>query len=570
MMRTRSMKNAGTAAISFLCMFVWLSSLAFAMPPNPERYNEETKKGSSLPYYLENRTKLMEQGIDFPRKVASAAAQSINGTFNALAILIKFSDKNSSAEASKFDTLIFVDRQGTVRNYYKEISYGQLDIVTVNLPSTTGWTSAPQTYAYYCNGQNGMGSYPQNSQKLCEDIVDLVNPLVDFSNYDNDLDGFVDALILVHTGPGAEVTWSDNDIWSHKWGIVPRSKDGVYISEYCIQPEYWYTPGDITCGVFCHELGHILGLPDLYDTDTPRDSYGIGKWSLMAYGSWNGPAGRGDYPAHPDAWSRIRLGFTSAINVVANNNNALIAGVEGGGDIYRLWSGGGLGDEYFLTETRQKTGYDSYLPASGLLIWHIDETQSGNDNQWYPGHEADGHYRVALEQADGLFELEKNSSSGNSGDPFPGSGAYTSFSPASLPSTNSYAGENTQVAVSNISPSAAIMTATLQVSLASAVDDEKIVLLPERTVLRQNHPNPFNPSTRIRFDLARGTEVTMTIFNILGNPIRELLKGRYPAGSTEITWDGTDQAGRPVPSGIYFYELVTEVGRETRKMTLIK
>ncbi|MCX6829122.1 MAG: M6 family metalloprotease domain-containing protein [candidate division Zixibacteria bacterium] len=569
-MKTLSRNIHRTAVISFLGMFVWLGSLAFAMPPNPERYNEETKKGSPLPYYLENRMKLMEQGIDSPRKVASPIAQSAKGTFNALAILLKFADKNSSVEASAFDTLIFIDRQSTVRNYYKEISYGQLDIVTVNLPSTIGWTSAPQTYAYYCNGQNGMGAYPQNSQKLCEDIVDLVNPLVDFSNYDNDLDGFVDALILVHTGPGAEVTWSDNDIWSHKWGIVPRSKDGVYINEYCIQPEYWYTPGDITCGVFCHELGHILGLPDLYDTDTPRDSYGIGKWSLMAYGSWNGPTGRGDYPAHPDAWSRIRFGFASATNVVANINNAFIPGVEGGGDIYRLWSGGSLADEYFLIENRQKTGYDSYLPSSGLLIWHIDETRPGNDKQWYPGYEANGHYRVALEQSDGLFEMEKNSSSGNAGDPFPGSGAHTSFSSTTLPSTNSYAGANSIVAVSDISPSAALMTASLQVSLASAVDDERTDLLPERTVLRQNHPNPFNPSTRIRFDLARGTEVTMTIFNILGNPIRELLKGRYPAGSTEITWDGTDEAGRPVPSGIYFYELVTEVGRETRKMTLIK
>ncbi len=291
-MKTLSMNINRTAAISFLGMFVWLGSLAFAMPPNPDRYDEETKKGSPLPYYLENRMTLMEQGIDSPRKAAAPIAQSAKGSFNALAILIKFADKNSSVVASAFDTLIFVDRQCTVRNYYKEISYGQLDIVTVNLPSTIGWTSAPQTYAYYCNGQNGMGAYPQNSQKLCEDIVDLVNPLVDFSNYDNDLDGFVDALILVHTGPGAEVSWSDNDIWSHKWGIVPRSKDGVYINEYCIQPEYWYTPGDITCGVFCHELGHVLGLPDLYDTDVPRDSYGIGKWSLMAYGSWNGPTGR--------------------------------------------------------------------------------------------------------------------------------------------------------------------------------------------------------------------------------------------------------------------------------------
>jgi immune inhibitor A len=136
---------------------------------------------------------------------------------------------------------------------------------------------------------------------LTEDVVYLADPYVDFSQYDNDNDGYVDALFVIHAGPGAEHTGDPNDIWSHQWNTgYPPYVDGVYVTTYSMEPEYWSSPGDMTIGVYCHELGHVFGLPDLYDYGF--DSQGVGRWSLMAVGSWNGPMGSS--PAHPDAWSR--------------------------------------------------------------------------------------------------------------------------------------------------------------------------------------------------------------------------------------------------------------------------
>ncbi len=74
------------------------------------------------------------------------------------------------------------------------------------------------------------------------------------------------------------------------------------------------------------------------------------------------------------------------------------------------------GTEYFLVENRQKTGYDTYLPGNGLCIYHIDNSVNNNNNEWYPGHTSSGHYHVALEQADGLWNLEHNNGRGDAGD----------------------------------------------------------------------------------------------------------------------------------------------------------
>ncbi|MEW5923869.1 MAG: M6 family metalloprotease domain-containing protein [Candidatus Zixiibacteriota bacterium] len=553
---------------------IGLATTAAAMPPNPETLQQHLDQGKPLPYYLENRPELLDRGIDTPSKFFPTAKSNVTGSFKALAILIKFSDKPESVVPAEFDTLLFVNRQGTVRHYYNEVSGNQLDIVTVNLPSSVGWTMAPQTYDYYCNDQNGTGEYPQNSQKLCEDVTALVNPVVNFSDYDNDGDNYVDAVILIHTGPGAEFTHTSTDIWSHKWSVwPPKLLDGVYVFDYSIQPEYWSIPGDITCGVFCHELGHVFGLPDLYDTD--YSSRGVGKWSLMSYGSWCGPTGLGDYPSWLDAWSRIYLGFESAVNVSSNINGAAIESVESGGNIYRLWSSGAMGNEYFLVENRQKTGYDTYLPGSGLLIWHVDATVlstiNPNDDEWYPGYTSSGHYGVALEQADGQFHQEKYINSGDTGDPFPGTSAKTTFSPMSTPNSLSYAGENTYVVVDNISSSSSVMTADLQVSFASDVEETNDDILPDKIRIGQNYPNPFNPVTTIRLQTAVSGQTTVVVYDILGRRIVELLDSYLPAGIiADLTWDGHDQEGNEVASGVYFYEVVTEQERNVGKMTLIR
>ena len=340
-----------------------------------------------------------------------------------------------------------------MRDYYNKVSYGNLDVITVNLPSAIGWITAPQTYSYYVNGQNGTGDYPHNSQKLVEDIVNLVNPQIDFSQYDNDGDGYVDALFIIHSGRGAEYTGNDNDIWSHAWSTSsPINLDGVNVYRYSIEPEYWVNPGDMTCGVFAHEMGHAaFGLPDLYDTD--YSSAGLGNWSLMASGSWNGPGGLGGSPSFPDAWSHSQMGYETPTIVSANIIGQTINNIENSSEAYLLQNNL-CGTEYFLVENRQRIGYDTYLPGNGLCIYHIDNSANNNNHEWYPGNTSSGHYHVALEQADGLWNLEHNSNRGDAGDPFPGSTNNISFDNSSIPDSKNYDLNETDIAVSNILSSA--------------------------------------------------------------------------------------------------------------------
>jgi hypothetical protein len=95
-------------------------------------------------------------------------------------------------------------------------------------------------------------------------------------------------------------------------------------------------------------------------------------------------------------------------------------------------------------------------------------------------------------------------------------------------------------------------------------------VLPATAVLAQNYPNPFNPATIIRFHLSERQKVRLVIFDITGQRVRTLLEGEIAAGEQTISWDGRDQQGRPVASGIYFYELAAGNKFERRKMTLIR
>ena len=118
-------------------------------------------------------------------------------------------------------------------------------------------------------------------------------------------------------------------------------------------------------GVWCHEFGHELGLPDYYDTD--GSSEGVGNWAVMAAGSWGN---NGETPVYFSAYSRYWLGWDEPITVEDDVTNLVIEPVSEGGNIYKLpipgnWSNS---EQYFLLENRQQTRYDTYLPGEGLLL----------------------------------------------------------------------------------------------------------------------------------------------------------------------------------------------------------
>lgn len=549
-------------------------------PPHPGLILRAAAGDTRLPYYLTHYEELKAKGVNSPSTRHLQAAKSthsghamapgIVGQFRALAILVDFEDNQAAVDGEFFDSLVFGSVGGTVSEYYREVSYDKVQLISVDLPSEIGWQRAPMTYDYYVNNRNGTGTYPQNTQKLVEDIIDMVDPLVDFSDYDNDGDGEVDGLMIIHAGRGAEYGGGSDVIWSHKWSISPRYRDGVYLSSYTIQPEFLSSPGDQTIGVIAHELGHVFGVPDLYDTD--YSSNGVGKWGLMSFGSWLGPQNRGGSPAHLCAWCKMELGWLIPVEVTEDVVSQTIENVEQNNTAFKLWTSGSPGNEYFLIVNRQRIGFDSYLPNTGLLIWHIDENKNSNSGEWYPGLATSSHYLVALEQADGLYELERKNDHGDAGDPFPGTFSKTSFNSATIPSTDAYSGTESPISVENISVINGIAYADLIAGYSNddSPDDGDNEPLPVRPTLAQNYPNPFNPTTTISFSTAVAAHAVVEVYNSLGQRVAKVLDSKVPVGVTSVVFDGTTDSGRQLASGVYYYRIEVGDFEESKKMVLVR
>ena len=88
--------------------------------------------------------------------------------------------------------------------------------------------------------------------------------------------------------------------------------------------------------------------------------------------------------------------------------------------------------------------------------------------------------------------------------------------------------------------------------------------------LQQNYPNPFNPATTIHYELGKPGNVSIKIYNSLGGEVRELINEFKPAGSFNVIWDGKNNTGSKLSSGIYFYTLSAGKHIETKKMLMIK
>ncbi len=104
--------------------------------------------------------------------------------------------------------------------------------------------------------------------------------------------------------------------------------------------------------------------------------------------------------------------------------------------------------------------------------------------------------------------------------------------------------------------------------VAAAVGGAGMEMAP--TLMRQNTPNPFNPLTEIRFALGSAGPADLRIYDSSGRSVRVLVEGQLPAGEHVVTWDGRTDNGEALPSGVYYYELRTKQGRESRKALLLK
>ena len=352
-----------------------------------------------------------------------------SGKVRLLAVCIDYPDMAHTLSAERMRQLLNdgIDGKPSFRDYFLENSYGKLDLQV----DVAGWVTADKDYQYYAD-ENGK----RRARQLVQEALQQVDASVDFSRYDNDQDGDVDGVIIIHAGPGAEEGGLRQYVWSHRWTVPGVYFDGKHIVDYTIQPETRgnYYGGEVGIGIFCHEFGHLLGLPDLYDTDGSNGwSHGIGEWGLMATGGW---LGREDYPAGLSAWSKEFLGWVEPRSISGDYGTFALQPAHAHPDVIRIETG--RYGEYFLLENRQKSGFDAYLNGHGLAVWHINEDKTS----LYPySNKVNGDENskgVDLEEADGSNHLDAMTNRGDAGDLFPGILSKNSFDTYSNPSSDSY------------------------------------------------------------------------------------------------------------------------------------
>jgi M6 family metalloprotease-like protein len=422
------------------------------------------------------RAELRDRG-DFAGLNAALAAEgptpapaAVSGVMRVPALLFGFRDTDTTAlsPGSRYDSLYFgltppTGRSYSLRTLYREMSNDLFDIQGQSL----GWVLGDSAAAWYlgaCGTDNAIDCAAGRSRlwALWSGALAALDPMIDFGQFDNDGpdgipnsgddDGFVDVLQLVQPVLGGECGGSG--VRAHRWffsglsGTTFQTDDPaagggtIRINSYFISSGVGGAgpgnrsgcgaPGQISgIGTTAHEFGHAIALPDLYDTG--GGTQGIGEWGLMGSGGYTSA----NSPAHLSAWSKERLGWATVLPLAAAGTHVLPP-VVSADTVHLVRPPAGFANsrgEYFLLENKQASGSDTANVLTGgnagpkqggLLLWHIDSVKVAA-----PGNSVNSGlpHGVALEQADGLGQLQLTSGGnrGDAGDPYPGAFGRTVF-----------------------------------------------------------------------------------------------------------------------------------------------
>lgn len=336
----------------------------------------------------------------------------------------------------------------SVTTFYAEMSNGLMEITG----DVIGWFAVDSASTWYEGSNNGLDPATDHTGDFIRELLDAADPLVDFRKYDGDNNGRVDLIAVLH--PLKDGACRTTHLWAHRWvysawvGGPYVTGDGVTVNDYLMQSAVGGSSGcDSTqimpIGTLSHELGHGIGLPDLYDLSGTTN--GIGHWGLMGSGNWNVQTS----PAHMAAWSKGMLGWivvdtlsdsgkpdAAVLHPVVSDHKALYVPIEGT-------------TEYFLLENRHRLGSETALHGEGLAIWHVDpeliqaRLPSNTVNSVEP-------HGLDLEQADGLDDLRNKENRGDEGDLYPGSTNNTEFSTVTAPNSKLNGGSDSGVRIDSI------------------------------------------------------------------------------------------------------------------------
>ena len=297
----------------------------------------------------------------------------------------------------------------SVRKYFEDVSCDKLSYTNIVI----GWFTAAHPREYYDDPTQGNG--PSAQELIGEVLAQIASapdyqtkylPLLRQVSYSG---SYFRALNVWFAGPSAKY-WSKG-LWAHQWGLdniqsnllpVETSDGTKYFSTYQISP----VTSSPCIGTFCHENGHMIcDFPDLYNTSTADVGDSTGPYCLMNSAS-------GTNPIYVSAYLRAAAGWVTPMELPSAPS--LLAVTNRRDSVWR-YTNPFDSKQYYLIENRQKKGRDSGLPGGGILIWRCDETGDNTEPKKLAGFDDDAVFRVSselsLEQADGLYELEKNKKS---------------------------------------------------------------------------------------------------------------------------------------------------------------
>lgn len=374
-------------------------------------------------------------------KAPLRAGETSTSSKRGLLILVNFHDVkfvNSDAKTKEIfvQMLNGIDNpygknHGSVREYFREQSYGQFDIEF----DVLGPVTVSKDMAYYgANDSNGDDVKPG---EMVAEALKLVDSQVDFHHYDWDGDGEVENIYVTYAGFGEAVDGADeNTIWPHQWQLSDPANygsslklDDVTVDTYACGSELMGISGTTLDGIgtMCHEYSHCLGLPDFYDTTSSGSNFGMYAWSIMDYGCYNGD---GFFPAGYTAYERWFSGWLEPeeLNSAVTIND--MPNIEENPVAYIVYNDQNH-NEYYLLENHQKKGWDAKAPGHGLLVVHVDY----DENAWYNNtvNNVASRQRMTIIPADNKATITTAS-----GDPFPNGGKATELTDTSTPVAKLY------------------------------------------------------------------------------------------------------------------------------------
>jgi len=379
--------------------------------------------------------------------VAGKLSQAGPRGIQALVLFAGFSDTDSEqARLPDWSSRLFdLDHPGSFSHFFRTMSFDGFQPRGQVAPSQ--YLSRQAVSFYVSSDSNKPGSYGQFSR----DILSQADGDLDFALFDSDGpdgiansgddDGVVDAVFIIldrvplnflqgaATGVaslGLDEDWLTDDVGADGHPIRIASPQGVVLQGRTFAE---------TAGVMCHEYGHVLGLPDLFNTAFVQekdagpadDSAGIGNWGLMGWGAtgWHGDDGPNSF----SAWSRMKLGWTLTREISQAQEELRLPEIGSSGDVYSIPLGAG---EFFLLEHRRNTSthYDRNIPGEGLLIWHVDHdgpALESADGRWldagFPDGrqpDQDGGDNLDFWAHDGAYSDRHAGNKGDATDPFDG------------------------------------------------------------------------------------------------------------------------------------------------------